>query len=87
VPVREEAKLLPAPTRRKKKHLCFFFRRVPVRGIHYFGNSKNATVPAAAPRIIVKIIATTNPTCLPLSGCDIIVTGPEVSSLNAGIFF
>ena len=51
---------LPAPTKKEPREAHFL--------LHYFGNSKNATVPAAAPRIIVIIIVTIKPTLESFSG-------------------
>ena len=53
----------------------------------YFGSNKNATVPAAAPKIIVIIIVTINPARESFSGLLIIVTGPVASSFGATTFF
>ena len=54
----------------------------------YLGSNRNATVPAAAPRIIVIIMVTTNPTFESFSGFWIIVTGPcETSSFDFTTFF
>ena len=53
----------------------------------YFGKSKKAIVPAAAPRIIVKITATIKLTCASFSGFEIIVTGPFGSSFGVTTFF
>ena len=54
-----------------------------VEASFYFGNNKNATVPAAAPRIIVMIIVTISPTRESFSGFSIIVTVPLGSSFGA----
>jgi hypothetical protein len=52
--------------------------------MRYFGRMRKATVPAAAPRIIVRITATMIPVWLFLSGLEIIVTGPFGSSPDMG---
>ena len=58
-------------------------KKTPLRGdFIYFGSNKNATVPAAAPRIIVMRIVTINPTFESFSGLLIIVTG-SVGSLTS----
>lgn len=72
------------------KNIFFFiFHNILEEGIihDYLGNKRKATVPTAAPKIIVRMIVTTRPARESFSGLVMIVTGLVLSLTGVGSGF